>query len=312
MGRRKLYLVHSETTQPVTEAVDGNTHSDRGMRKAPQLVRCLNQEKYIIEDSLGLGGLGGIYLASRASDGKQVAIKLTRRAHDYAAGQCLRRESDILGRLCHRNIVKALDYGLTRDEEPYLVMEYIRGQSLERFVYEQGQLSLQTSLRICIQLAQAMEYVHGCGVIHKDLKPANIIIEQGCDSPVILDFGISQHKTAEFAPLQRYGTPLYMSPEQILDCVCTEKSDVYQLGLILFFCLTGELPFPALNEESIVRYKLGCGPVWRRDQYPELQPVESVLSLMLAREPHMRLASMSQVARLLTTVEDTAGVCAVA
>ncbi len=204
---------------------------------------------YEVVRELGRGGMGAVYLAARA-DGqyeKQVAIKVLKRGTD--TDEVLRRfaaEKHILARLEHANIAHLLDAGVTDDGLPYFVMEYVDGLPVTRFVREQN-LSIEERLGIFLKICAAVEVAHHHHVIHRDLKPGNILVNAEGE-PKLLDFGIAKllrpgaNETELTAPSEQRLTPICASPEQTDGRAVTETSDVYALGALLYELLSGRQP----------------------------------------------------------------------
>lgn len=201
---------------------------------------------------LGSGGMGAVYLAERA-DGefrKKVAIKLVKNGADTDFNlRRFRHERQILAQLEHPNIARLLDGGTTEDGSPYLVMEYVEGKTLFDFCNSR-QLDLRERLNLFRQICQAVEYAHKNGVIHRDIKPGNILVNE-TGTVKLLDFGIAKILDSDFAgdsieqtaTMMRQMTPEYASPEQIKGEAITPASDVYSLGVCLYELLTGERPY---------------------------------------------------------------------
>jgi serine/threonine protein kinase len=204
---------------------------------------------YQILDEIGQGGMGEVYRAVRA-DGqytKEVAVKLVRGGFNSTAvlGR-FRNERQILASLDHPNIARLLDGGTTDDEIPYLVMELIEGKRIDLFC-DEHKLSITQRLQLFLQVCGAVQYAHQRLVIHRDVKPSNVLVTQE-GVPKLLDFGIAkildQAGDAE-TTVGRAMTPEYASPEQILGKPITTASDVYSLGVLLYYLLTGCSPYPA-------------------------------------------------------------------
>ncbi|MBK7641432.1 MAG: serine/threonine protein kinase [Planctomycetes bacterium] len=216
----------------------------------PLLGRVLGA--YRIESRLAAGGMGVVYLAQRA-DGlyeQQVAVKLIRAEH--ATEWMLRRfefERRTLAALAHPSIARVLDGGTTPEGCPYFVMEYVRGEALDRYC-ERERLGLAARLRLFVQVCRAVHYAHQNLVLHCDLKPANILIDERGE-PRLLDFGIarlleegpSEQPAAAARTIAKVLTPEYASPEQLAGGALTTALDVYSLGVILYELATGRLPF---------------------------------------------------------------------
>jgi non-specific serine/threonine protein kinase/serine/threonine-protein kinase len=208
---------------------------------------------YRVERELGRGGMGVVYLASRADQQyrKQVAIKLLRPGHD--GDQVFRRfqnERQILANLEHPNICRLLDGGVTADGEPYIVMEHIRNARPIDEYCSSRDLGLDERLELFRQACSAVQYAHRFLIVHRDLKPSNILVtDEGAVK--LMDFGIAKNLLAGFddpSP-QTLGTqpmtPAYASPEQLCGGTITTASDVYSLGVVLYELLTGHRPFEA-------------------------------------------------------------------
>ncbi len=206
---------------------------------------------YRVESLIGAGGMGAVYLATRADQEyeQQVAIKLL---HAGMAGNDMARrfraERQFLAMLEHPNIAGMHDSGSTGDGRPYLVMEYVEGKPLDRYCEEHG-LGVRDRIRLFLKICDAVTFAHRNLVVHRDLKPGNILVtEEG--EPKLLDFGIAKLLDPALMPdgheLTRTGmrpmSPQFASPEQIRGLPITTASDVYSLGVVLYELLAGELP----------------------------------------------------------------------
>ncbi|MDQ4120740.1 MAG: protein kinase [Acidobacteriota bacterium] len=227
----------------------------------------LNGQKfgaYRIVRKIAAGGMGAVYLAVRA-DGefeKEVAVKLVKTGADTEFNlRRFRHERQILARLEHPNIARLIDGGTTNSGTPYLVMEYVEGKPLFDYC-EAHRLDLSNKIELFQQICAAVSYAHEAGVIHRDLKPGNILVtENGIVK--LLDFGISKifdadshnNSDAQTATLMRQMTPEYASPEQIKGEKMTPATDVYSLGVLLYELLTGKRPykFPSRSPHEIAR-----------------------------------------------------------
>ena len=210
---------------------------------------------------LGRGGMGSVFLAERA-DGhysQQVAVKLIRRGMD--SEDLIRRfvsERQILARLNHPNIARLLDGGLSEDDRPYLILEYIEGTPLTTYC-DDRHLDIDASLKLFIRVGRAVAYAHGSLVVHRDLKPSNIVVmRKGVVK--LLDFGIAKILSEEGSEQRthtvtvtgsRILTPEYAAPEQITGGAITTATDVYGLGVVLYELLTGSRPL-TLTDGSLV------------------------------------------------------------
>ncbi|HET6178456.1 MAG TPA: serine/threonine-protein kinase [Candidatus Sulfotelmatobacter sp.] len=203
---------------------------------------------YTIVEEIGHGGMGEVYRAGRA-DGqyeKEVAIKLVRGGYDTASVlERFRHERQILASLDHPNIARLLDGGTTDEGVPYLVMELIEGTPIDQYC-DTHQLHVTERLGLFLQVCSAVQYAHQRLVIHRDIKPGNILVTRE-GIPKLLDFGIAKildpaasSATTIAGPM----TPEYASPEQIRGEPITTATDVYSLGVVLYQLLTGRSPYP--------------------------------------------------------------------
>jgi eukaryotic-like serine/threonine-protein kinase len=230
----------------------------------PLLGRTLD-EKYLLEEMLGIGGMGTVYRARHLLIDRIVAVKVLnqRFVEDEAAKARFRREAKAAGRLRHTNAVGVTDFGETSDGYVYLVMELLEGKTLQSLLAKNGPLDLAHAVSIVLQVSSAVAAAHEAGIIHRDLKPANIFIVQRPDVPTIvkvLDFGIAKLAADSLDDEDRMtltqvgamiGTPRYMSPEQCNGDPLTPAADVYSLGVILYELLTGTVPFSGLSPLAI-------------------------------------------------------------
>lgn len=206
---------------------------------------------YRLSKELGRGGMGVVYLAERV-DGfrQQVAVKIVKRGMDTDfILRRFRQERQVLAALNHANIARLLDGGTTEDGRPFLVMEYIEGLPIDRYC-DVHKLSIPARLKLFREVCAAVGYSHQRLIIHRDIKPSNILVTAD-GTPKLLDFGIAKlldHALASSSYRQTTGavrmmTPDYASPEQLRGEEVTTVSDVYSLGVLLYFLLTGNLPF---------------------------------------------------------------------
>jgi len=216
--------------------------------------------KYEIVRELGRGATSRVYLALDQFNNQQVALKLfnpdqmldTLRANAYR--KLLLTEASLAGKLSHPHIVKIFDAVLD-GELNYMAMEYVEGETLEKYTEVDHLLPIGTVAEIIYKCGNALEYAQRQGVIHRDIKPANILMQAGGDIKVT-DFGAalieSQQLSQQLTQVTGVGSPAYMSPEQIQEWPLTHQTDIYSLGVTLFKLLTGRLPFYAENSYSLL------------------------------------------------------------
>jgi serine/threonine protein kinase/tetratricopeptide (TPR) repeat protein len=261
---------------------------------------------YRVVRKIGAGGMGAVYLAVRA-DGefdKEVAVKIVKNGADTELNlRRFRRERQILARLEHPNIARLIDGGTTDDGAPYFVMERVEGKPLLDYCRVR-ELNLSDRLQLFRQVCAAVAYAHEAGVIHRDLKPGNILVTQN-GVIKLLDFGIAKifrtsalgyESNVQTATLMRQMTPEYASPEQIKGEIVTPATDIYSLGIILYELLTGERPykFPSRAPHEIAR--VICEEPVQIPNSKEYNPVSDKLSYVvlkaLQKKPSERYASV--------------------
>lgn len=255
---------------------------------------------YRLESVLGVGGLSVVYRAIRYSDGKNVALKVANVKKAPEAKALLARESALMSRLSHPNIVELYESGTTTDGDPFIAMEILEGQTLEQLLLSETTLDLPRVARICLQVAEAVQHAHEHGILHRDIKPSNIMLvrKDGVETAVIYDFGISLTVGADGSSYDETssGSLLYASPEQLNEQICSYNTDVYQLALVMFEALTGRLPFE-ISVKGALDYRRGRGPVLLSDE--ELgeqrlcEGIRRVLESALERNPKKRTGNMS-------------------
>lgn len=208
--------------------------------------------RYRVEELIGEGGMGRVYRAEHERLCRSVAIKILHAGLSGAPdiSQRFEREARAIARLDHINCVSVLDFGTLEDGSLFLVMPYLPGIPLSALI-ERGPMSAQRALGLTRQLLRGLSHAHQAGIVHRDVKPDNIIVvagEEPAETPKLLDFGIAKMLEGESSNTltlagQRFGTPNYMSPEQVLGAEVDERTDLYSLTVVLYEMLTGRLPF---------------------------------------------------------------------
>lgn len=259
---------------------------------------------YKITEQLGEGGMGAVY---RATDNieREVAVKalhshLTR---DENRLQRFRAEAVALGRLHHPNIA-ALYHLLEQNNDYYMVMEYVDGQTLEDIVRARGALSPEVALPIFIEGLKGFEHAHARGVIHRDIKPSNLMVSTE-GTTKITDFGIARMAGAGRMTQtgKVIGTLGYMSPEQVRGQEQDARSDIYSLGILLFELLTGRMPFDSTSDYELMRAHLEQAPPPARSVVATLPPsLDSIIAKALAKDPGARFQSVAEMRQALEAV----------
>lgn len=269
--------------------------------------------RYEIKECIGSGGMGAIYTARRIHIGDTVAVKVLRPevVHDAQSRERFQREARAAARLHHPNAVVVHDFGQDQDGTTYIVMEYLEGRSLRDVLSEKKTIPLPQAVSIMKQACAAIEAAHRLGIIHRDIKPDNIILldsHDGLPHVKILDFGIAKlldrtNDTGEIDPTLTQvgtviGTPNYMSPEQCQGETLDARSDVYSLGIVLYEMLTGVQPFTAKNSTGIVIKHVTEKPKRLVSVNPYVPAeVERVVLKALEKKPEARQQSALDLAR---------------
>jgi len=270
------------------------------------LVRQAFEGRYQVESEIGRGGNARIFLA-RDPEGRQVALKILHPELlvSVAADRFL-REIKLASQLNHPHIARLLDSG-ERDWLVYYVMDFVDGQTLRERLDSSRQLSIAETLRIASDLLDALDHAHRQGIIHRDVKPANVVLSTR--GAILLDFGIARAVVASGSDqLTRsgiaVGTSTYMSPEQITAVTDIDhRCDIYSLGCVLYECLAGQPPYTHRNEAVVLQLHLTQPP-------PDVRPLRSDVPLELAqgiskamaKEPAKRWASAQAMREALATV----------
>ena len=251
--------------------------------------------RYEIVDELGRGAMGVVYKARDPQIDRLVAVKtvfLWGQQPDEEKEFRLRfmNEAQAAGRLHHSGIVSVFDVGENpQNHNPYIVLEFVPGESLSRILAREKKLSLERALKLAEEIADALDYAHAQGVIHRDVKPANILITQDGRAK-IADFGIAKLNLAHFTiPGRVLGTPAYMAPEQLAGEAVDGRSDLFSLGVILYAMVTGHSPFQG-NSATTVCFKVANRePIAASALDMALPPqLDAVISRAMAKDPKER------------------------
>ena len=263
--------------------------------------------RYEILDTIGAGGMGVVYKARDQELGEEVAIKMLRpdilRGDDTAIER-LKAETRLARRISHRNVVRTHDFG-EHQGACYVTMEFVEGMTVRRLIETRGRLSVSAALAIAAQLADALDVAHRQGVVHRDIKPQNLLLD--ADGVLkVMDFGVArlvEHTTVLTQAGMVVGTPSYMSPEQLLAEDVDGRSDLYSVGVVLYECLTGRLPFEAKTPVSLIAKLLHDEPAPPTTLNPEIPPALSALIMrLLAKSADVRPKNAAELGELLAQV----------
>ncbi|RAO46594.1 Non-specific serine/threonine protein kinase [Micromonospora noduli] len=269
-------------------------------------------DRYRLVESIASGGMGDVWRAVDETLDRCVAVKMLqpRLATDGGFGERFRREARAMAALRHPGVAQVYDYGeVSQSGAPvlaYIVMECVQGQPLSERIAEVGRLDVAETMSIAAQAARALQAAHDAGVVHRDVKPSNLIIEP--DGHVVLvDFGVAvtREATSLTAANQIVGTALYMAPEQVAKNETTPAIDIYALGAVVYHCLAGRPPHQGENAVAVALRHLEEEP----SPLPEDVPAEvrRVVVTAMAKEPADRFptaAAMAGAAQALATPSD--------
>ncbi|MER7003459.1 serine/threonine-protein kinase [Dactylosporangium sp. NPDC000555] len=256
--------------------------------------------RYLLADRLGEGGMSVVWRAHDRVLGREVAVKVL--AGGLAADADWRRriwlEARAAARLSHPNITGVYDYGEAADDTPFVVMELLRGPTLAERL-RGGPLPPSAAVRICAEVAAGLAAAHAEDLVHRDVKPANVILTP--DAAKVLDFGIVGFVGIPDPPtgsVRVFGTAAYLAPERVVSDEVTPASDVYAFGLVLYRCLTGRLPWDAESNTQMVAAHLSVPPEPLPDLPGVAPEVRELCMSCLAKDPAERPAAVVVAARL--------------
>jgi beta-lactam-binding protein with PASTA domain len=254
--------------------------------------------RYRVLRRIGSGGMADVYCAEDTHLGRQVAIKVLHRrfAQDQEFVERFRREAKSAAGLNHPNVVGVFDRG-EHEGTYYIAMEFLEGQTLKDIVATEAPLSQERVIDLGLQILQAAGFAHSHGVIHRDFKPHNVIVDQQGHAKVT-DFGIARAGASEMTETGSImGTAQYLSPEQAQGHAVTATSDIYSIGVMLYEMLAGRLPFEGDSAVAVALKHLSEAPApisqWRPDVHPAL---EAVVMAALAKDPAQRWQSAEDLA----------------
>ncbi|MCA9801334.1 MAG: SEL1-like repeat protein [Cyanobacteria bacterium HKST-UBA02] len=308
LGKKCLECQHSFPRSTVICPHDGTQLST--VLVAP-LSGTLLGDRYELMDEIGRGGMGVIYRAvDRLSPGAPpVAVKLL--LNDATENDIIRNrflvEARAASSLNHPNVIKVQEFNVSEDGLPYMVMEFLSGKTLDDLL-EEGHLDLPETIALIIQVCDALGHAHRHNVVHRDVKPSNIVVvpdEDGQRKAIVVDFGIAKiftqpGKTSLHLTKtgQIFGSPLYMSPEQCMGQKLDARADIYALGCVLYQCVAGQSPFDGDNMLSVIFQHINDEPE-RFATSDREKALESIILRALAKSPEDRFQSMTDLRRQL-------------
>ncbi|MBI3410242.1 MAG: serine/threonine protein kinase [Planctomycetes bacterium] len=264
--------------------------------------------QYRLMEQIGKGGTGVVFLAEHRSLKRRAAIKVlpVGRTTEKETLERFYREARAVAILDHDNIVRAFDINHEGNIH-YLVMEYVEGESLQKYVEKNGAMPFPEACRMVIQVAQGLQHAHTCGLIHRDIKPANLLLDR-TGIVKILDMGLvlffedeDSHLTRDLSKGAVLGTADYLSPEQALDCHNVDvRSDIYSLGATFYALLAGNPPFHDSNvTQKLIDHQIK-DPQPLHERRPEVpRPLSDIVHKMMAKKPEDRFQTHADVVAAL-------------
>ncbi len=275
------------------------------MAVSDTLINTLFDGRYRILRKLGSGGMADVYLAEDEDLGRRVAIKILneRYAADESFTERFRREAKSAASLSHPNIVSIYDRGQA-ERRPYIAMEVVEGRSLKELIVTRGPLAIPEAIECAKQILNAVRFAHRHGIIHRDIKPHNILVGSE-DRLKVTDFGIARSGASQMTEVGSImGTAQYLSPEQARGAPVTEASDLYSVGVVLYEMLTGKTPFTGETPVEIAMKHLNDPPRPPSEERREIPPeLDQVVLRALAKDQHERYQSADEFRADLDRVE---------
>ncbi len=253
-----------QDSQPPDKNISTNSS---GAKSRDPMIGTTLDDRYYIEGILGTGGMSVVYKAVQLTVDRHVAIKTIKLQVDTKPVYRERflREIRSLCALSHPNVVTVYDCVIGEDDQPYVVMDYLRGKSLDNLIVDEGPLDLERFARICVQVCSALDHAHKKGIVHRDVKPGNIVLmDEEMDFVKVVDFGLAKlgddgRKLTNSGEL--WGSPPYISPEQCMGKAGDARSDIYSFGAVMYEMLTGKDPFfDAISVFELIQKHVGANP----------------------------------------------------
>jgi serine/threonine-protein kinase len=296
------HITNHDLTDRHTADLEG---APKAEKKPSDLIgRSLSNGKLVIQSLIGGGGVGAVYKANHRDLRMPVAVKVLHDNFQADAdfGRRFHAEALAASRLNHPNITRVLDFGQESDGLLYIVMEYLDGVGLRSILEREHRLSLERVVKITSQVCAGLAHAHSKDIIHKDIKPENIVIVEGHDDdgqPMevvkICDFGIAQGAVQE--ETRRFqGTPEYMSPEQAQAAPLDQRSDIYSLGIVMYELATGDVPFVDSDLRHLLYLQINERPSPPTERFPGVHPgLEEIILKTIAKRKEDRFQTMREL-----------------
>jgi eukaryotic-like serine/threonine-protein kinase len=256
-------------------------------------------DRYVLSALLGAGGMAEVFLAHDRLLDRDLALKVLKEhfAKDEGFVGRFRKEARSAAALSHPNVVQIYDQGRAEDERHYIAMEHVPGGSLRDLILRRGMLDPAEAARLASQVAEALGAAHERGIVHRDIKPQNVLLDEAGDAKVA-DFGIAlaASRTSTSGTNQVFGTATYMSPEQAMGERVGPASDLYSLGVVLYEMLTGSVPFEAEGALATAMKHVTEQPLPPRKRNPSVpEGMDALVMGLLAKKPENRYGSAAEL-----------------
>ena len=271
-------------------------------------------DKYEIISRLGHGGMGMIFKARRKENQEIIALKVlhTHLLNDTESKKRFEQEAAACKDLKHRNLINVFEFGFSKHGQPYMIMEYLEGKPLADVIEEKGRLEIRGFINIFTQICDGLQHAHLKGVVHRDVKPSNVMIvkaESGTDIAKVLDFGIAKrHMESNHEDLTPtgnvLGSPAYIAPEQCAGSEADPRSDIYSLGCVMYEALTGQPPFVHESAIKVLLMQLSEPPAHFQVSCPDANvpsELETIIMRCLEKDPNARYQNASELGADLWT-----------
>ena len=281
------------------------------MENYERYVGAVLDNRYRIEKVIGIGGMAVVFKAEDTLMRRNVAVKILKDeiAKDEQSVKRFINESKAVSMLSHPNIVNIYDVSM-KNAEKYIVMEYIEGITLKNYMTKKGVLSLREIIGYTEQILRALEHAHAKGIVHRDIKPQNImLLKNGIVK--VTDFGIAKLPNAETVTMtdKAIGTVYYISPEQASGNAIDARSDIYSLGVLMYEMATGKLPFTADSPVSVALMQINESATSPREINESIpKGLEQIITMAIEKSPEMRYQNATQMIRQLAKLKENPGI----
>lgn len=300
-----------------SEPPKSESTSPPSRKRVDPLVGTVLDGRFEIEEVLGSGGMSVVYKANQLRVNRHVAVKTLRMQLDSKPiyRERFQNEINLLCALSHPNIVTVYDCVIGPDDQPYVIMDYLRGRSLEVLIGQEGPISVERFMRIAVQVCGALDHAHRKGVIHRDLKPGNIVLmDDESDFVKVVDFGLAKLNDTNRRLTQSgelWGSPPYMSPEHCQSKPEDERSDLYSFGCVMYEMLTGKDPFHfATSVYELIQIHINTQPPSLAEANPLVHvpaELETVIFKAMAKLPEDRYQTAAELRDALVAVSSGMG-----